>query len=81
MMGRYLLEDVVVGCGIMQISCPHACVVLSKKHLSIKDYVSRYYLNKSLSLIYKDVIHPLADPRGWQMSDRICKLHKRRSTF
>ena len=49
---------------ILHIPCSHAFVVLSTKHLSIKDYVSPYYLNNTLSSIYKESISPLGDQRA-----------------
>ena len=61
-------------CDILQISCAHTCGVLTMKHLSIKSYVSHYYLNNKLSSIYRGLINPLGDHQHWQVFDVVSSI-------
>ena len=42
------------------------------KHLSIKPFVSHYYLNNTLSSIYRELINPLGDHR--QLPDDVLSI-------
>lgn len=49
---------------ILQIPYAHACVVLTMKHLSIKTYVSHYYLNNTLHSIYENNMTCITQIKG-----------------
>ena len=59
---------------ILEIPCAHACAVFTMKHLSIKSYVSPFYLSSTLSSIYRGVINHLGDHPQWQIPDYIMSI-------
>ena len=56
---------------ILEIPCVHAYAIFTMKHLSIYRGRSCFYLNNTLSSIYRGLINPLANHQQWQIPDDV----------
>ncbi|XP_042023008.1 uncharacterized protein LOC121770324 [Salvia splendens] len=74
--GQYVvnMQEFTCSCRLWQLNgipCTHAIATINKNGKDVADYVSRYYLQSTMTLLYENVLYPINGMDNWPKNSEV----------